>query len=173
MTYCRGYSGGIADVWKRGQVPDRCRVQFFLPHLSPVTPHQSLHLSAVAPPLPGQPRPRPSPSAQGVRVLGCPSRRNLWSARLHAAQNSGDYKLAARCSPFWKEAGKRSFKLRRVRCSKSSLNSEWIHSGPTYFCMRLFSWSCRLVSLTICLMCCLRSFTCSSNLWQCSSFSNT
>ena len=39
--------------------------------------------------------------------------------------------------------------------------------------MRLFSWSCSAASLTICLMCCSRSFTCSSSLWQCRPFSNT
>lgn len=39
--------------------------------------------------------------------------------------------------------------------------------------MRLFSWSWSEVSSTICLMCCFRSFTCSSSLWQCRSFSNT
>lgn len=43
----------------------------------------------------------------------------------------------------------------------------------TYFCMRLFSWSCSVVSSTICFMCCLRSCTCSSSLWQCRLFSNT
>lgn len=68
MTYCRGYSGGRADVRKRGQVPTRCGP----PHSSPA--FRPLHLSAAAPPLPGQPRPRLSPSTQGAPVHGSPSR---------------------------------------------------------------------------------------------------
>lgn len=72
MTYCRGYSSGIADVRKTRRVPTRCGAQRFLPHLSPVIPLHSCHLLAAAPALPGLPRPRLSLLTQGSLVHGSP-----------------------------------------------------------------------------------------------------
>ena len=73
ITYCRGYSGGTANVRKTGEVPTRCGAQCFLPHLSSVIPLRSLHFSADAPSPPGLPIPRLSLSTQGALVHGSPS----------------------------------------------------------------------------------------------------
>lgn len=94
-TYCRGYSGGTVNVRKTGQVPIRREGS------SPVIPLQHFHLSAVAPPLPGPPTPHLSPSTRVVPTRGSPSRLLRWAARPRATQRTADYKLAARCSPFW------------------------------------------------------------------------
>ncbi len=101
MTYCRGYSGGKADVRKTRQVPTRHGAQRFPPHLSAVILLQSRHLSAAAPPPPGPPRPRLSPSAQVALVPGSPSQLRVWAAQPHATQSGSDYKPATTGSPFW------------------------------------------------------------------------